>query len=357
MNAVNKPARRRKSKIGLPPGTAVFVGERKAAVSKITLLDYDPARFEEKAVERVEDCFPFKEAPTVSWINVDGLHDVESVRRLADHFDVHPLTLEDIVNTQQRPKMEEYGSYVYVVLKMLLYDEGSRRVEAEQVSIVLGRNFVISFQEKEGDLFEPIRERIRGGKGRIRKMGPDYLAYALIDALVDHYFAILERTGERIDELEERAISDPRPETLREIQGLKREMIELRRSVWPLREVISALNRSDSALVAEATKVFLRDLYDHTIQVIDTVESFRDMLSGMHDTFLTSISNRMNEVMKVLTIIATIFIPLTFIAGIYGMNFEHMPELGWRWAYFAVLGIMAALALAMLAFFKKKKWL
>jgi magnesium transporter len=357
MNPKDWLPNRQKKQVGASPGTPVFVGERKAEAVKITIIDYDEAKFDERVVKEVAECFPCRETSTVSWINVDGLHDVEAVQRLAAHFGLHPLTVEDIVNTQQRPKLEEFEDYIYIVLKMLIYDGGSGEVESEQVSLVLGRNYVLSFQEKAGDIFEPVRERIRNGKGRIRKRGPDYLAYALIDAVVDHYFLILEASGERLEGLEDKVVADPRPETLREIHRLKRDMIELRRSVWPLREVIGALDRSESRLVDVSTRVFLRDVYDHTIQVIDTVETFRDMLSGMHDTYLSSISNRMNEVMKVLTVIATIFIPLTFIAGIYGMNFEFMPELGWRWGYFAVIGVMIVVALGMLKYFKKKNWL
>jgi magnesium transporter len=358
LNPVNRLSRkgRAKSGIGLPPGTPVFVGERKAESTKITLLDYDESRFEEKAAAEIAECFPCRETTTVSWINVDGIHDVEAVGKLAEKFEIHPLTIEDIVNTQQRPKMDDYENYVFFVLKMLLYDEKSRDIQIEQVSLVLGKNYVISFQEMEGDIFEPVRERIRTGKGRLRRMGPDYLAYALIDAVVDHYFVILEKSGERIEELEENVVADPRPETLHEIHRMKRQMIHLRRSVWPLREVISALDRGESPLVRESTRIYLRDVYDHTIQVIDTVETYRDMLSGIHDTYLSSISNRMNEVMKVLTVIATIFIPLTFIAGVYGMNFRYMPELGWRWAYFAVWGVMAVVAAGMVIYFKRKKW-
>ncbi len=356
INPVDKLARKRKHKAGLPPGTPVFVGEKKTEVTKITLLDYEESRFEETVVKEIEECFPCRETRSVSWINIDGLHDVEAVGKLAGKFDIHPLTIEDIVNTQQRPKMEEYENYIFFVLKMLQYDDNSREIQVEQVSLVLGNNYVISFQEKEGDIFESIRERIRSGKGRIRRMGPDYLAYSLIDAVVDQYFVILEKTGERIEELEEQVVTDPKPETIHDIHLLKREMIQLRRSVWPLREVISALERGESHLVHQSTRVYLRDVYDHTIQVIDTVETYRDMLSGMHDTYLSSISIRMNEVMKVLTIIATIFIPLTFIAGVYGMNFVFMPELKWRWAYFGVWGIMLAVAAAMVVYFKKKKW-
>ena len=293
----------------------------------------------------------------MTWINIDGIHEVNIIEKIGKHFDLHPLIMEDIVNTEQRPKMEDFGHYVYVVLRMLYFDEEAHEVKGEQVSLILGENFVISFQEKEGDIFNPIRERIRNNKGRIRKMGADYLAYSLLDTIVDNYFTILEKLGDRIEEMEERLVSDPRPETLQEIHKLKREMIFLRKSVWPLREVINGLERGESSLVHKASRIYLRDVYDHTIQVIDTVETFRDMLSGMHDTYLSSISNRMNEIMKVLTIIATIFIPLTFIAGIYGMNFKFMPELEWRWAYFIVWLVIVIVAISMIFFFRRKKWL
>jgi magnesium transporter len=240
---------------------------------------------------------------------------------------------------------------------MLSFHARRREVQSEQVSLILGPNFVISFQEAGGDVFDPVRERIRTGKGRVRKMGPDYLAYSLIDAVVDNYFIILENLGERVEALEEKLISDPKRETLHALHVLKREMIYLRKSVWPLREVISGLERAESGLIKEPTGIFFRDVYDHTIQVIDTVETYRDMLSGMLDIYLSSISNRMNEVMKVLTIIATIFIPLTFIAGVYGMNFKFMPELEWRWGYFLIVGIMLAIGLVMVIYFRRKRWM
>ena len=343
--------------MGLPPGTPVFVGDKKAEAVRITILDYDESRFQEREVKEIEECFPFKDTPTVTWINVDGVHDVEVIQKLGENFGLHPLVLEDIVHTQQRPKMEEFENYIYVVLKMLYVDDESKETQIEQVSLIFGENYVVSFQEKEGDIFEKIRERIRNGKGRIRKMDTDYLAYSLIDAVVDHYFIILEKDGEKIEELEDKVVSDPKPETLQEIHRLKREMIFLRRSVWPLRELVNLLERSESRLIHKSTRIYLRDIYDHTIQVIDTLETYRDMLSGMHDTYLSSISNRMNEVMKVLTIIATIFIPLTFIAGVYGMNFEFMPELKWRWAYFGVWGVIFVVAIAMVLYFKRRKWL
>jgi magnesium transporter len=356
MISLNKFTRKRVEKTGLPPGTPVFVGDQKTEDAKISVLDYDETQFQEREIKEVEECFPFKETPTVTWINVDGVHDVGLIQKLGEHFDMHPLIIEDIVNTQQRPKMEESEKYIYIVLKMLYLDSEKGETQVEQVSIVFGKNFVISFQEKQGDIFESIRTRIRNGKGRIRKMGTDFLAYALIDAVVDHYFIILEKDGEKIEELEDQVVADPEPKTLQQIHRLKREMIFLRRSVWPLRELVNSLERGESPMIHKTTRIYLRDVYDHTIQVIDTLETYRDMLSGMHDTYLSSISNRMNEVMKVLTIIATIFIPITFIAGVYGMNFEFMPELKWRWAYFGVWGIILFIVLGMVFFFKRKKW-
>ena len=344
-------------KAGLPPGTLVHIGEKKAEKVRITVIDYDEARFEEKEVGQIEECFPFKETPTVTWINIDGLHEPEVIEKLGEHFSVHPLILEDIVNTGQRPKMEDLEEYLFVVLKMLYYDEKEDEVRAEQVSLILGASFVITFQERQGDVFDPVRERIKKSKGVVRKRGADYLAYALIDAVVDHYFLILEKFGEMLEEMEGKVVTAPTPETLQTIHRMKREMIFLRKSVWPLREMVSALERGESALIKKKTHIYLRDVYDHTTQVIDTVESFRDMVSGLLDTYLSSISNRMNEVMKVLTIFASIFIPLTFIAGIYGMNFQYMPELVWRGGYFIILSIMGAVGISMLAYFRRKKWL
>jgi magnesium transporter len=305
----------------------------------------------------VEACFPFRDTLSVTWLDVDGTHDIETIRKLGECYGLHPLVQEDILNTDQRPKLEDYGDYLYIVLKMLSHDERSGEIRSEQVSLILGRSFVISFQEgKEGDVFGPIRERIRSGKGRIRKTGADFLAYSLIDAVVDSYFVIMEKLGESVDILEERLVDRPSPETLHGIHALKKEMIFLRKSVWPLREVIGALERGDSGLIQEPTRAYLRDVYDHTIQVIETIETFRDMVTGMLDIYLSSLSNRLNEVMKVLTIIATLFMPLTFLAGVYGMNFRRMPELEWPWGYPAVLGIMCIVAISMLAYFKKKKW-
>jgi magnesium transporter len=349
--------KKRSEKAGLPPGTLVHIGERKAEKVKIRILDYDEAQFEEKEAKNIEESFPFKDKPTVTWINIDGLHEVELIEKLGSHFGLHPLLLEDILNTDQRPKMEDYGDYIFVVLKMIYTSENKDEIEAEQVSLIFGSNFVISFQEHEGDVFNPIRDRIRNNKGRIRKAGADYLAYALLDAIVDNYFLILENTGEKIEDTEQQLATNPSPETLQYVREMKNEMIFLRKSIWPLRELINGLERSESTLIHESTGAYLRDVYDHTIQIIDTIESYRDMISGMVDLYLSSISNKMNEVMKVLTIFASIFIPLTFIAGIYGMNFEFMPELAWHWGYFALLGFMLLVGISLVFYFRRKKWL
>lgn len=344
-------------KAGLPPGALVHVGEKMDEEVRVTIIDYDEARFQEKEAKTIEECFPFKDKPTVTWINVDGIHQPEIVKKLGDFFGMHPLVLEDILNTGQRPKMEDFGNYIYIVLKMLCRDEKEDEIKAEQVSLIFGKNFVISFQERGGDVFNPIRERIRTGKGRIRKMGPDYLAYALIDAIVDNYFTILEKIGEKIEFMEEELVTNPTPKTLQTIHNLKRDTIFLRKSVWPLREVISVLERGESSLIKKSTQIYVRDVYDHTIQVIDTIETSRDMVSGMLDIYLSSVSNRMNEVMKVLTIIATIFIPLTFLAGVYGMNFARMPELEWHWGYPLVLLVMLAVGILMAIYFRRKRWI
>jgi len=348
---------KRSDKAGLSPGTLMYVGEKKVQSSRITVIDYDETNFLEKEVTSVEECFPFKDTATVTWINVDGVADAAVIGELGAKFDIHPLVLEDIMTTTQRPKTEDLGNAIFIVLRMIECAPDGTDLVADQLSLILGPNFVLSFQETPGDCLGPVRERIRGGKGRVRKLGPDYLAYALIDAVVDNYFFVLEKLGEKIDRLEEQLMAEPRRQILHEVHGLKREMIDLRKAVWPLREVVSGLERLETSLIKKTTDVFLRDLYDHTVQVIDTVESFREILSTMLETYLSSVSNRMNEVMKVLTIIATIFIPITFIVGVYGMNFKFMPELGWRWSYPLVWAAIIAAVGGMLAFFRRKRWL
>ncbi|MDY6838428.1 MAG: magnesium/cobalt transporter CorA [Thermodesulfobacteriota bacterium] len=349
--------KRTSKKAGLAPGTLVHIGEKKVEAARVMVIDYDKERFQQKELKTVEECFPFKEAPTITWINIDGLHDIEIIEKIGKCFDIHPLTLEDIVNTAHRPKLEDFDDYVFVVLKMLHYDKESSSVKSEQVSLILCQHCLISFQEREGDVFSMVRERTKKGKGHIRKGGVDYLAYALIDAIVDHYFIILETFGEQIEELEEALVTSPTSEILESIHHMKKEMIYLRKQVWPLREVVAGLRRGEIALIRESTNIFLADVYDHTVHVIDTIESLRDVLSGMLDIYLSTVSNKMNEVMKVLTIMATIFIPLTFIAGVYGMNFKYMPELEWHWGYFGALSIMVGVAVFMVFYFKKKTWL
>lgn len=341
---------------GLPPGTIVYSGDNKTDTVKITLLEYNDTECIEKEFTDFDKCLLHVKPNMVKWINVDGIHDIAIIQKIGEIFSIHPLTLEDIANTNQRPKFEDYESYLVSIMKLLTY---STQVESEQLSIILlGDNTVLSFQEKHaGDAFDIIRTRIRTGKGRVRKMSADYLAYCLIDTVVDLYFVILEKTGDHIEDLEEDLIRNPTTATMKMLHGMKREMIYLRKAVWPMRELISNFERSENKLIKKPTRLFLRDLYDHTIRVIDTVETYRDLLSGMMDIYLSSVSNRMNEVMKVLTIISTIFIPVTFIAGVYGMNFKYMPELDSPYGYYTCWAVMLLIMLSLVFYFKKKKWL
>ncbi len=349
--------KRQLKKAGASPGTLVHIGDQKVDETRITLIDYDEAHLQERVLDSIEEALPLKDLPTVTWINIDGLHEIDTVEKVGQHFNIHPLVLEDILNTGQRPKTEEFEDLIFVVLKMLHYNENSGQISSEQFSLVLGSNFLITFQEIQGDVFRTVRERIRKSKTRIRKAGCDYLAYALIDAIVDHYFVILEALGDKIEDIETQLLDNPTRDTLEIIHEMKREMIYLRKQVWPIREIINGLVKSESSLIQEQLHVYFRDVYDHTIQIIDTIESYRDILTGMLDIYLSTLSNRMNEVMKVLTIIATIFIPITFIAGVYGMNFKFMPELEWRGGYFMVWGIVIVVVGIMIGFFKKKQWL
>jgi magnesium transporter len=344
-------------KAGLPPGSVVFVGEKKVEEIRITIIDYDENQYAEREVKNIEECFSYKSTPSISWINIDGVHQVEVIEKLGSHFVLHPLLQEDVVNTHQRPKFDEFDDHLFIVLRMFFLNEQENELEGEQISLIVGSNFVISFQERQGDVFDQVRERLRNGKGRIRKKGSDYLAYSLIDAIVDSYYNILEGLGENIESLQEQMVSEPKQEDLQIIHHLKRDMLFFRKSVWPLRELISALAKSESTLIKEDVLVYLRDVYDHVIQAIDTIETFRDMLSAMLDIYLSSVGNRMNQVMKVLTIIATIFIPMTFLAGIYGMNFKYMPELEWKYAYLVFWLVVVTVFIIMISLFKKKKWL
>jgi len=350
--------RSRTKKAGLPPGTPVHVGERKVEDTRINAIYYDEAQARRWEVESVGPDLRPDGGPGVTWINVDGLHQVDLLAQIGEILGLHPLVVEDIANTDHRPKAEEYGEYSFLVFKSLYHvDEESDQVQVEQISLVLGPGYVITFQEQPGDEFDPVRDRILADRGRIRQAGADYLAYVLVYLVVDQYFAVLEWIGDQIESLEEELIGRPSTETLQAIYRLKRTIASVRKAIWPLREAIGQLQRDGSALIAESTRLYLRDVYDHTVQVIDTTETFRDTISGMLDIYLSSVSNRMNEVMKVLTVIATVFIPLTFIAGVYGMNFEHMPELAWRWAYPAVWAIMILIGGAMIVYFWRKGWL
>ena len=342
---------------GLAPGTPVHIGERRTESINITVFEYDASTVRERQLASVEECRECRDSKGLVWINIDGIHDISVVETVGKVFGIHPLVQEDIVNANQRPKVEEYDSYLYAIVKMLYEDKASGGLQAEQVSIIVTPKMVISFQEREGDVFNPVRERLRTGKGIVRQRGSDYLAYCLIDAIVDHYFQIMENIEDRILPLEDEVVNDPRPHVLQNVHGLKSDLVFLRRSLWPLREMLARVYREQLPPIQPDTRPFLRDVHDHTIQVIEILESFQEVVSGMMDIYMSSISNRMNNIMKVLTIIATIFIPLTFIAGIYGMNFKNMPELSWPWGYPAVLGLMFLIFIGMLLFFKHKKWL
>ncbi|MDD3627801.1 MAG: magnesium/cobalt transporter CorA [bacterium] len=345
-----------KQKSGLPPGTMVYTGEEKTEKIKISYMDYNDGNFNEGLIENPDACRKYTKPDTVSWINVDGIHRTEIIEKIATCFGLHPLIMEDLVNIRQRPKLEDYGDYIYLVLRMLEFNEKDDEILSEQVSIIFGEGFVLSFQENEGDVFDIIRERIRSNKGKIRRMTSDYLVYSLIDSIIDNYFLILEKLSDKIEDLEEELLTNPSPETLLKIHQMKGAIIELRRSVWPLRELISNFQKMEKKNFSKDTAFYLRDVFDHTIQIIDTIETLRDILAGLTDIYLSTVSNRMNEVMKILTIIATIFIPLTFIVGVYGMNFKYMPELGWEYGYPMTWGIMIAVFLIMVLYFKRKKW-
>jgi magnesium transporter len=345
------------SKVGKQPGSIDFIGTHTNKKVVIKIIDFNETEFEERPLDQAEECFMYKDKKSVTWIDVEGVHDTKTIEKIATHFGLHPLVMEDIANTQQRPKMEEFDDYIFVVIKMLRYNQTKQLIEAEHLSIVMGNNFVITFQEGlEGDVFDGIRERLRQGKGRTRKSGSDFLVYSMLDMVTDSYFVILESLGDKIEDLENEAILKPEASVVGGIYRMKREMMLMRKAVWPVREIINSISHSENNLIQKSTQIYLRDVYDHTIQIIDTIELYRDMLAGMLDIYLSSISYKMNSVMKVLTIIATIFIPLTFVTSIYGMNFEFMPELKWKYGYLMVWGIMLTGIGFMLYYFKKKQW-
>ena len=347
----------RKKHVGLPPGSVVFIGEEKTTPVRFSVIDYTDDHLEETTLGDVGEVLPYRDSPTTTWINVSGVHDEDTIRTIGEHFGLHPLIQEDIAHTGQRPKLETYDDHVYVVSKMLYHNGDDQHIRAEQVSFVLGGSYLLSFQEEPGDVFDPVRKRLREGRGRIRARGTDYLTYALLDVIVDHYFVVLEELGGRTEEIEDEVLDDPQPETQERINDLRRDLIFMRRMTWPVRELLSQLERLDSPLWSDETRPFVRDTYDHAVQVLDLVESLRDVVGGLTDLYMTSLSNRMNEIMKVLTIIGTIFIPLTFIAGIYGMNFEYMPELTVWYGYPAAMGVMTVIAVALLLYFRRKGWI
>jgi magnesium transporter len=351
-------------KTGAPPGTLVYLGRETSDQVRITLIEYNEKEFMEMEFFDINECFTHVEEGKVKWINVDGVHNTAIIEQIGKLFNIHPLTLEDVVNTNQRPKFEDFDTYIVSVMKMIFEDMRLKKqiddaMVSEQLTIILlDNNTVISFQEAEGgDVFDIIRERIRAGKGRVRRAGADYLAYSLIDAVIDSYFVVLEKIGDEVEMLEDELLDTPLPKTLAHLHHLKRQMVHIRKAVWPVRDMINNLERSESDLISQPTTLYLRDAHDHTIRVIDTVETYRDLLSGMMDLYMSNVSNRMNEVMKTLTIITTIFVPLTFIVGVYGMNFDFMPELRLKWGYFGVWGIMITIVVALLIYFRKKKWL
>lgn len=344
-------------KRGLKPGSLVHIGRKTGKNSKISVMDYKGDEFEERNLKGIEECLKYKNSDSITWINIDGLEDMSLYEKFGKEFGIHPLVMEDILNTNQRPKIEEFDNYIYIVLKMIYYSRNAPVVE--QVSLICMKNVVITFQEQElkGDVFDNLRNRIRTQGNKIRSAGTDYLTYAIIDSIVDNYFVALEKFEDRIENFEEKLLKNPTNEVFTEIYNMKREMIFIRKSVWPFREVINVLQRGETNFIGTDTSVYFKDVYDHTIQVIDSIELFRDIIEGMLDTYLSSVSNRMNEVMKFLTIFSTIFIPLSFLVGVYGMNFDNMPELKWHYAYQTLWVVMIGIVVSMLIYFKKKKWL
>ncbi len=346
---------RRSKKTGAPPGTLIHVGREITTDVVITRCCYDEASYVEDKGITLEQLFTSSNDLAVEWINFDGIHDVKMIEQIGIHYGIDTLVLEDIVNSNQRPKIEDYGDYIYIVLKMLTLSKTTGEIETEQVSIVFNSKILFSFQEKQGDDFEPLRDRIRK-KNKIRRMGTDYLTYSIIDYIADNYFIVLEKIGDRIEKIEEEVLTDPDDHTLRKIHELKRDTLMIRKSIWPLRDVLGLMIRPENDFIQDSIVFNLRDAYDHTIEVIDTVEAYRDFMTGLLDIYLSGISNKMNEVMKVLTLISTVFIPLTFIAGVYGMNFKYMPELEWQHGYFFILGLMVIVVSLMFIFFKRNKW-
>jgi magnesium transporter len=352
-----KSFRRMARKVGMPPGSLVYTGEKAHLPAKITITRYNEHTIVERQVDSFTECQLVGDPGEVTWINVTGISRVNDLEKVGECFKIHPLVLEDILEVGQRPKVEDYDDYLYIVLNAIQPVAEGEKLVAEEISLVLGSHYLLSFYSGNDDIYAPIRERLLQAKGRVRKLGADYLAYSLIDLVVDNYFVELEKFGDQMESLEDEVVARPSPQILRDVHRFKNDMIMLRKSLWPLREVIARLERRESPLISESLGNYFRDVYDHTVIAIDTVETYRDILSGMLDIYLSSMSNRLNEIMKVLTIIATIFMPLTFITSLYGMNFKHMPELQWEYGYYGVIGMVVVIAVAMLGYFRSKHWI
>ena len=352
-----KSFRRMARKVGMPPGSLVYTGDKGHLPAKITITRYNEQTIVERQLDSFTACQLVGDPGEVTWINITGISKVTDLEKLGECFKIHPLVLEDILEVGQRPKVEDYDEYLYIVLNAIRPVAEGEELVAEEISLILGPHYLLSFYAGGDDIYAPVRERLLQAKGRIRKLGADYLAYSLIDLVVDNYFVELEKFGDQVESLEDEVVANPSPQTLRDVHRFKNDMIMLRKSLWPLREVIARLERRESPLISEALGNYFRDVYDHTIIAIDTVETYRDILSGMLDIYLSSMSNRLNSIMKVLTIIATIFMPLTFITSLYGMNFKNMPELQWEYGYFMVLGAVVVIALSMLEYFRRKRWI
>ncbi len=363
MNRDKNPGRRpgRSRKSGLPPGTLVHIGEIRTETVHIEVLRYNAEQVERIEIGSPADLDRLSPFEGVTWIDVCGVHDPATIAGIGTRFELHPLAMEDVLNTEQRPKVDPYPNFVYIVLKIMRLESKAKAtglsLDVEQISLFLTNQTVITFQERFGDIFDGVRRRIQGGRPNLRERGPDYLVYTLVDAVVDGYFIVLEQLGETIEAVEDGLIQGELEEAFPALQHLRRMMLMIRRSVWPLREVINTLMRDDNEWMKPETRLYLRDVYDHTIHILDTVETYRELVAGLVDLYLNAVSNRLNEIMKVLTIIATIFIPLTFITGVYGMNFRYMPELSLRWGYYAVWGVMLLIAVGLLIYFRRRRWL
>lgn len=349
--------RKRTKKVGLPPGTLVYTGEKPTVEPIIKVIDYNEKEIKENTYFEVNDNLNQVPNSTIRWINVEGIHNIAIIENLGKLFNLHPLLLEDILSTDQRPKFEDYDDYIAIILKLLYWDDKKELVDSEQATLILGKNFIITFQAIEWNMYKPIRERLHTSKGKVRKEGADYLFYAILDIIIDNYFVVLDNRGEDIEEIDIKLVEDLTPETLQAIFKLKRELIYLRKTVRPMRDVISSLEREDSPLIKVSTKIYIRDVYDHIIQINDIFDNYRDSLQGLHDMYLSSVSFEMNEVMQKLTIMTLIFIPISFLSGFYGMNFLFMPELANPYAYPTLITVMICITILMLFYFRKKKWI